>query len=164
MGILPDICDPLQDFGLPKENYDTDGVIDPATDVEFSEWENMAVAIAAMSRTAARAIVHIKFTAGAPAVEAYDSSWGSAVGVRPTPTDNGVGDTTLTWAAAGYPDLNPTPARQVTRTPAFRFADVEILGSTPHLHSVEVTANTIRVYTTTHAGVAGDVDFYLFVY
>lgn len=161
MAVLPSVPDPIQDFGLPKNNYDDDGVIDPETEVPYDEYEAMAVCHAAGGRTGKRALVHVKFTGGAPAIEWYDSMWGNDVAVQPGIADNGVGDTTLTWAAAGYNDLNPTPARRVRHAPAFKHAQVTPIGSTPYIVSVDVTTNTVRVYTTTHAGGAADVDFYL---
>jgi hypothetical protein len=161
--MLPNVSDPQTDYGLPKANRDTLGPVDPSKECDFAEWERLAVDMAAACHVLPRAIVYVT-NAGAPAVADYDSVWGDAVGVTPTVTDNGVGDTTLTWTAGGYADLNPTPARRVTRAPAFRFAHATSASATGRIGSVVWTANTVRVYTTTHAGAADDCDFCVFVY
>lgn len=161
--MLPNVCDPQSDYGLPKSDADTLGPVDPTTECAADEYESLCVDAAALTHTGARAIVYVT-NAGAPAITDYDSCWGDAVGVTPTVTDNGVGDTTITWTAAGYDDLNPTPARRVQRAPAFRFAHAQTASATPRLTGVVWTANTVRVVTTTHAGAADDCDFIVFVY
>ena len=161
--MLPNVCDPQADYGLPKTNADSLGPVDPTTECDAAEYERLCVDVAAMSHCNPRAIVYVT-NAGAPAITDYDSVWGDAVAVTPSVTDNGAGDTTITWAVGGYDDLNPTPARRVTRAPAIRFAHACSASATGRIASVTWTANTVRVYTTTHAGVADDCNFCVFVY
>jgi hypothetical protein len=162
--MLPNVSDPATDYGLPKNNRDTQGPVDPTKELDYAEYERLATDMAANTHTAPRAWVYVTFAAGVPSVSTFDSVWGSAVAVKPSITDNGAGDTTLTWTAAKYDDLNPTPARRTTRAPAFRCAVATVAEATPRIISATWTANTVRVYTTTHAGVADDCNFVVVVY
>jgi hypothetical protein len=160
--VLPDVCDPQATYGLPFSNYDTAGVINPETELEASLYESLAVDVAAASHTVPRAIVHVHFAAGAPSVYAYDSVWGNDPTIYPAVTDGGVGIVTLTWLAGGYADLNPTPARRVTRAPNFRF--VQVQPQVAGMSQVAWTANTVTIAIFDHTHAAADNDFIVFVY
>lgn len=162
--MLPNPPDPTTDYGLPKENRDALGPVDPHKEIDANEYERLAVDMAAAGHCVPRAMVKFTNTGGTTEVTDWDSVWGSSVSVKPTFTDNGAGDITITWAAAGYPDLNPTASKQVTTAPNFRFAHAMPITTTPTLHiAVSLTSNTVRV-TSYDGAVMKDCDFYVFVY
>lgn len=156
--------DPTTDYGLPFSNYDPDGVIDPTTECDASYFEKLAVDTAAMTHVMPKAVIIVEIVSG-PDADIYDyrSVWGDAVEVFPVVLYNSTGDITVTWSPSGYPDLNPTPSRQVTIAPAFYAAHVQADGNkrTP---TVTVTPNSVNVKTFDAAGAAEDQQFTLWVY
>lgn len=160
--MLPTIADPQADYGLPKNNRDARGPVDPRKEVDYAEYERAMVDLAAMSHTCPRAIVGVVCGGGAAAVSWVRSVWGDTLAVTPAIAYAAAGDTTLTWAVGGYPDLNPTPARQVTRAPAFVAAHCEKHG--PGFHKLTLTANTLRVETFDELFAAQDEDYVVWVY
>jgi len=165
--MLPNVSDPAE-YGLPKTNYDTEGPIDPETEIDASEYEPMAVDVAAHTHTAVRAIVVCSVAGGVVTVDSYRSVWGDEVAVRPVATYNAPGDFTLTWAPGGYPDLNPTVDRRVTRASGFIAAHADVYDSAGGLartaRARTVTANAVRVLTFDEAAAAADFGFMLWVY
>ena len=159
--MLPNVSDPAE-YGLPKTDYDSNGVVDQETEVLAAEWEAMGVDVAAMSHVSPKAIVVCTVAGGAVTITAYRSVWGDTLAVRPVATYTGAGDYTLTWSAAGHPDLNPTPARCVTRAPSFIAATVT--PASVVFQTITTTANTVRVVFTNSAGAATDANFALLVY
>lgn len=160
--MLPVTSDPQADYGLPKANRDNRGPVDPRKEVDYTEYERAMVDVAAMTHTAARAMVKVICGGGAAAASLVRSCWGDTIAVTPSIVYNAAGDTTLTWTVGGYPDLNPTPARQVTRPPAFVAAKCEPQG--PGFHKLTLTANTLRVQTWDQTYAANDQDYVVWVY
>lgn len=165
--MLPNVSAPSE-YGLPKTNYDSNGVVDPETELDAPEYERIAVDVAAMSHVSPRAIVVCTVAGGVVTIAAYRSVWGDEPAVWPVATYNGAGDYTLTWAAGGYADLNPTVTRRVTRAPNFIAADVVVndstgvLARTARVHTV--AANSARVLVFDAAEAAIDVGFTIWVY
>lgn len=161
--MLPNVCDPVE-YGLPKTNYDTNGVVNPETELDASEYEPVAVDVAAMSHVAPRAIVYVNLVVGGATILDYDSVWGDAPAVTPVAARSAQGVVTVTWAASGYNDLNPTPARQVQRAPNIRFAHASGCGVSAAHCTCTWIANVATVYVWDAAGAALDGDFVLVVY
>jgi hypothetical protein len=165
--MLPGISDPTE-YGLPFDDYDSDGVIDPTTEQTAAQYEKDAVDLAAMTHTAARAIVVCTVAGAAITVTSYRSVWGDAAGVYPTATYTGAGNYLLTWLVGGYPDLNPTVARRVTRAPAFVAAGAiaNAIGVVAGIMvpQTAVTANTVVVQIRNSADALADASFTVWVY
>lgn len=161
--MLPNTSDPQTDYGLPYDDYDPNEVVDPRTEQSAAFAEASLVDLAGLTMVSPRAYVHVS-NDGTPAIEAHAAVWGSSDTVKPTISKTGDGVVVLTWAlSGGYPDLNPTPARQVYRTPAFKWAQVTAYGTQAYFATAIVTSNTVTVYTFDASGVAADNDFYLIV-
>ncbi|MFA4900978.1 MAG: hypothetical protein WC563_15775 [Brevundimonas sp.] len=137
-------------------------MIDPETDLDFSEYEAMATDVAASTHVLPRAIVIVAVGGGAAAVTAYRSVWGDEPAVWPTVAYNNVGDTTLTWVAGGYPDLNTTPARRVTRAPAFIACQIQSVKA--GFNDPTLTSNTLRVETFDELFAADSQQYTAFLY
>ncbi len=165
--MLPNVSDPTE-YGLPFKDYDSNGVVDHETEQTAAQYEKHAVDVAALSHTCPRAIAVCSVAGGVVTVDAYRSVWGDTAAVYPRTTYNGPGDYTLTWLPAGYPDLNPTVSRQVTRAPAFIAGHVNVYDTAGGLlrsaRVMSVTANTARVLTFDESGAADDFGFMLFMY
>ena len=119
-----------------------------AGEPQAATWNNFVRVHAGRERTGESVRVTINFDGGgAPFVE-------SAVGMRTTLvptdfslTDNGVGDTTIEWAVTLLPPQTMLPcAFQHSLTPG-------CIGATAP------TGISVRVVSTTHAGVADDIPF-----
>lgn len=161
MGQLPDILS-TDDCGLPKNDFSF--VTNPLTDESYEEHEAHVVGVAAMSHTAARALVYVNGDGGGnESIVDHRAVWGDTVGVKPTLTRNGTGDYTLTWASA-YDDLNPTPARVVSHTVNIEFAVATITQDVVGHICVTWTANTVTVKTYDAASAAADYDFVVAVF
>jgi len=99
--------------GLGGELVDLAPVVDPTTDLPAEAMNELRSDAAAMTRTAARAVV--VFTAGAvPAVTMHDAVWGNTPGVKPTVVRSMAGVYVVTWPAS------VTDARGVSRGVALR--------------------------------------------
>jgi hypothetical protein len=79
-------------------------------------------------------------------------------------TYHGAGQYTATWTVGGYPDLNPTPGRQVTRAPNFVCGVVTAREYSARYGAVQCTANTAGIRIYNDAGAAADANFVLLVY
>ena len=162
--MLPDRSDPATDYGLPFSDADPNGVVNSETEQPALLYEAHAVDSAAATMTVPRAIAFVVTYA------LYDHTavWGESASVAPTLTHVGTGIYRLTWSAAGYPDLNPTPSRRVTRVPNFRFAHAQLIHTTGNpsvCTRVLWTSNTVEVwFNETAAGTAKDCDFVVFAY
>lgn len=166
--MLPNTSDPQTDYGLPYDDYDPNGVVNPRTEQSASFAENSLVDIAALTMVAPRAHVHV-LNANVAIINWHSAVWGDTDAVKPTISRTSAGVVVLTWAlSGGYPDLNPTPARKVYRTASFHWAQVtpnqERDNLTDCIHArVEITSNSATVYTFNNSGVALDCDFFLTV-
>ena len=158
---LPTNLDPQTDFGLPKENYAD--IVDPETEIDYDEFENLAIGLAGVSHTAPRAMVVVSAAGASSAarVKMHDAVWGDTNTVRPTVTATATGVFTITWSTS-YVDLNPTASRQVSAAVSFKGCTVSpnALG---HAHGT-ATGNSATVSTTTLTGTASNVDFTIVCY
>jgi len=159
---LPDILDPSTDFGLPKSNYKP--IADPTKEVDFAEYERLAIAVAGLSYSCPKAWVKISAaaaTAGAMLID-HSAMWGDSSSVKPTIARASTGSFTITWSAA-YADLNPTISRQVT-------ASVSLNGGvlTPMARAgdwyVTCAANVATVNIYDISGDVSNINFFLAVY
>jgi hypothetical protein len=163
--MLPDRTLP-GDYGLPFSDLDPMGVLDEETEQAASLYEAHAVDSSALTMVCPRAIAHV-IVGTSPffitSVADHTAVWGEAASVAPVVARNSAGNYTLTWDASGYPDLNPTPERQNTRAPAFRFA-MACAAQSGYAPAVSWTSNTVTVAFTDDAGVAADTGFVVMVY
>jgi hypothetical protein len=157
---LPGILDPEDDFGLPKENYSH--VRDPRKDLDFNEYERMAVAVSMLSYTAPRCWAIISGAAAAGAmVRDHRAVWGETSAVVPTCTATATGTYKITFPAS-VTDLNPT-ASSVT-TSAVQFSTMQVCMHEVGISHATCAANVITVFTKTHAGTAAAKNFTVFGY
>lgn len=163
--MLPVTSDPQADYGLPKTNRDASGPVDPSKEVDFADFERAMVDLAAMSHTAARATFLLIVSGGAASIGNYRSVWGDTAAVTPAVAYIGAGNVTVTWAVGGYPDLNPTPGRQVTRAPAFQGAQLTFFQAGHWEAPVQsVNANSIQTWTYAVGGAPTDAVLYVTMY
>lgn len=162
--MLPNVSAPSE-YGLPKSDYDSNGVVDPETECLAAEYEAMGVDVAALTHVSPKAIVVCTVAGGVVTIAAYRSVWGDEMAVQPSVVYNAAGDYTFTWAVGGYPDLNPTVARRVTRAPNL-IAGVVVPSNSVNVHgvNVSVTANVATVELVNAANVNMDANFTLWVY
>lgn len=159
--MLPNKTAPAS-YGLPKSNYDT--VIDPTTELNAeTEFEPMAVDVAAMTYVAPRAWAFVAGDPVTPVVSYHSAVWGDTSGVKPAITRAAAGDYTITWTAS-QTDLNPTPARATSRAIAFTGAVVTIQGTAGGFGSALTTANTVRIMLFDKTGAADDIDAFVVVF
>lgn len=158
---LPSTLDPSNDFGLPYSNYAP--VADPTTDLSASSFENLAIAAAALTHTAPRAWAVVSGAATTAGVMLVDHAamWGDTNAVKPTVARVSTGAYTLTWASA-YPDLNPTPARQVTAAVSLRTATLQMHEQGRGI--VTVSGNVATVSTFANTTTAANKRFTVWVY
>lgn len=147
--MLPNVSDPTVDFGLPYSNYDTQGVINPETEVDASYFENQCVDVSALTHVCPRAIIYLTWVATVPIISVYDSVWGDDPTIWPIATNlAGSGNVKFTWDPAGYYDLNPTVARRVKRAPTIRMATAH--PTVAGMCDVSWTSNTVSVHIYDH--------------
>ncbi len=97
-----------------------------------------------MAKVTPATIISVRFSGGAPFI--YKHSQVRTSDATLTPADNGVGDTTITWAANSFPPELVEPR-------------VSINGPTPGMASVELVANGVHVVTLDSSGAAADLPF-----
>lgn len=160
--MLPNVLDPQDTFGLPKENYSQ--VRNPRTDLAAEEYERMAVNVSMLSYTAPRAwaVVSGSATAGA-LIRHHRAMWGESSSVVPTCTATATGVYKLTWPAS-VNDLNPTASSVTTVATQFYGATVT-LQATGGICTAKVTGACVAyVYTKNVGGTAAAKDFFVTVY
>lgn len=117
--------DPSTDFGLPKSNFKP--VVNPTTDLDASEYEEVAVTLAGYTMAADKAWVAVSAGTAASTsgqmLKAHGAIWGNTSTVAPTVARASTGSYTITWATS-YTDINPTPARVSTAAVNLEFASV----------------------------------------
>lgn len=98
----------------------------------------------------------IRFNAGAPYIASVRSMRSSLTTASfAAPTDNGAGDTTISWApiAASFPPKNREPGVELIGDGDYRVPTTDT-----------TTANTVRVRTRDGTGALVDAPFYVHVY
>jgi hypothetical protein len=123
----------------------------PPDDVEHftaGGWNQIVKVLSALARTAAACKIEVRFSGGAPVIQRV-SALGSAITTATfTPTDNGMGDTTITWPADTFPPHVCSPTGLTLFSSSTNVVDG---------HVEEVT-NGIRVRTKS-GGAAADIPF-----
>jgi hypothetical protein len=159
--MLPNKTTPAN-YGLPKSNFDY--VVDPNTEIDvLTEYEPLVVDVSALTYVAPRAWIRVNADSSAPTIVSHSAMWGDANGVVPTLTRNATGNYTVSWATA-YNDMNPTPARQTSRSVNFLGAQATREDTAGFIRAFPATANTVNVFTSNATNVADDEDFFLVVY
>lgn len=113
---------------------------------EAGAWNNLVRIAAASCRMLPLATVEISFAAGAPYVSGVTSMRTSIAAADFSLTDNGVGDTTIEWAATLLPPMTKAPKVYVNGTTVGASC-----ASAPTALSVQVV--------TEHSGAAADLPF-----
>ncbi|MGN6107660.1 MAG: hypothetical protein ACTHU0_21300 [Kofleriaceae bacterium] len=106
-------------------------------------WQHLLRGLGAVTATLK---LEVRFSAGTPAVHALLATKDGLEVDDFVVTDNGTGDTTITWPADAIPPTTITPG-------------VRIRGATCAIGQAEYVTNGVRVYTFNAAGVATDADF-----
>jgi len=118
-----------------------------AGEPEAAAWDNFVRLHAGAARMLPTARIGIYYNAGAPTIGALVAMRTSIAATDFVVTDNGVGDTTISWAAGILPDQIQSPMAAVN-------------GTTPDLiKASKPTALSVNVVTTDHAGGAVDAPF-----
>jgi hypothetical protein len=118
-------------------------------------FNQMTMQASAIAKVVNAALVNVQFTAGTPAV-AQVTAAGSAVDVPTfTLTDNGNGDTTVTWPAQSSPPTVPLPVANAIAT---------AVSTSSRLITTTAVTNGVRVRTWNAAGTATDTDFSLYIF
>lgn len=137
----------IGDVGGGQKTDDlTYGAIDPITMPSAEEDNQKQFLLVAYGKVVANAKVTVHFSGGTPSV-AQASGCGSAVvpGLF-TVTDNGTGDTSVTWPAGSFPA-------------AIADHEAHVTGATVGQIACETISNGARIRTTGTTGTAADLAF-----
>lgn len=146
----------LADLGGAEKRNDARYPPDPVTMPTAPDWNQFAVLFEGMNKLVPFIEFEIRFSAGAPYIASVRSMRSSLTTASfAAPTDNGVGDTTISWApiATSFPPKNREPSVELIGDGDFRYPTADTS-----------TANTVRVRTRDGAGALADVPFYVRVY
>lgn len=139
------------DAKVDDANYPPDEDEDPTA----AGWNQKAKQIPALAKSAAVAVLYVKFTAGDPVIQQASGPGAAVVPALFTPTDNADGDTTIAWPADSFPTSVCAPA------------GFTLIGSaaptTGFSHRIEVLTNSIRVRTW-DGTTPTDMDFTLMLF
>lgn len=138
--------------GLGKKNHAT-FTPNPVTMPTAEDWLEIVRMLVAAWSTAPVGVIPVTFIAGAPIVGTPSCGNPAIVAATITPTDNGAGDTTLTWPANTFPNAICNPAVILNVTTGNWCMPRVIVGS-----------NSVQVQTPNNAGTLADANFTLFVF
>jgi hypothetical protein len=93
----------IDDVGGGAKIEDTEGAADPQLDPTAADFNQMAKQLVAIRKVTPAFLVEILFPAGAPSINNFVCTSGSVISSALTLTDNGNGDTSITWAANTFP-------------------------------------------------------------
>ena len=131
----------------------TTGYIGP--DMPYADQLNTTSILAkVLAGVAPVAIIEVHFSAGTPSIYAVQALNDTLVAGDFTPTDNGPGDTTISWAADTFPIAASSPEAKVVDTAHGSW--LQPTCSSP--------SNGVRVKTRNSAGVLTDVNFKVHIY
>ena len=82
----------------------------PLTMLAAADWNQVARLLVGFSRVLPVAVISVEITGGVPAISYFESVASNLVAGDITVTDNGAGDTSLTWTAGDFPVRNLNPA------------------------------------------------------
>jgi hypothetical protein len=115
----------------------------------------MTLQASAIAKVIHAAVLFVEFTAGAPALTQLSAA-GSLVNFGTfTVTDNGNGDTTITWPAQSSPPTVPLPVANSIATAA---------STSARIITTTAATNGVRVRTWNSAGTATDTNFALYIF
>lgn len=143
----------LDDTGGGAKEDDQEEPPNPITDPtanDFNQFSNLHVRHGAVVPVA---IVSVHFTTGTPAVFSVATVIGGVVPATFTVTDNGTGDTSLTWAANTFPSPVADP-------------DARATGATMGTATAQSITNGVRVRCSNLANppAAADINFNVYIY
>ena len=109
------------DAGIPRRRPGVDDVggfakeddqarpPNPLTMLAAADWNQISRLLVGLSKVAPVAVISVAINAGVPTIAFFASVASNLVAGDITPTDNGAGDTSLTWAADTFPVANLYP-------------------------------------------------------
>jgi len=139
----------LDDVGGGQKVNDG-GTPDPVRDPTAEDANQTALQLVALGKVMPVALLSVA-NSGAPALDRQSCAPTAPSLLTFTVTDNGVGDTSITWPAGTFPAPVAKPRAYVT-------------GATPALIAAEAITNGVRVRTRDAAGAPVDVPFDVDVY
>lgn len=148
--LTPARCPSLDDLGGAAKQDDAQYPPNPVTMATAQNWNQFARFIEGAGKMLPFCAIHVAFSGGAPGVISLDSMRSTLTTASVILTDNGNGDTTISWAAIAsqFP-----PSRRPPHV--YLVGDGSFLAPTADTS----TANTVRVRTRNSAGVLTDVAF-----
>ena len=118
---------------------------------QLNTWALLAKVLAGVAPVA---IIEVHFSAGTPSIYAVQALDDTLVAGDFTPTDNGTGDTTISWAADTFPIAASSPEAKVVDTAHGSW--LQPTCSSP--------SNGVRVKTKADGGALTDVNFKVHIY
>lgn len=140
----------LADLGGAAKRDDTQYPPDPVTMPTAQNWNCFARELEGLAKLIPFCVIQVNFDAGAPFIQSLTSMRSTLTAEQLTITDNGNGDTTISWAA--IPTAFPAPWRPPR---ADLIGDVSSLVPTCDT----TTPNTVRVKTRNSASSLVDQPF-----
>ncbi len=136
----------IDDLGGDAKQDNYEHPPDDAEHFTARGWNQLVKQVAALAKVAPSCKLEVRFSGGTPSVVRFSSPRGGLSLATFQATDNGVGDTTITWPADTFPDAVCSPTGLTLLSNA---------GAVVDGHVEEVT-NGIRVRTRS-GGAATDV-------
>lgn len=141
------------DFGGTAKVDDAEFPPNPEIHPMASEWNEKVRLLAAAWRTIPVATIPVTFIAGVPTVGTPQCGNPDLTSATFTPTDNGLGDTTISWPADTFPAATIPPVAVNNATSGFWLAPLAIPGT-----------NQVQVQTADATSTLADADFTLFIF
>ena len=140
----------LDDLGGAAKQDDADYPPNPVTMMTAVNWNFFARFFEGIGKVVPFCTIHVAFSAGAPYIVSLQSMRSSLVSGNLVLTDNGAGDTTISWAgiATSFPPANRPPRADIVGDGSFLVPTCDT-----------TTANTVRVRTRNSAGTLVDQAF-----
>ena len=137
----------LEDLGGAALEDDENDPPPDTGEMHYALMDNQVIKQAqATAKVAPGAIVSVTFSGSTPSITKAKGPGGAIATTTFTPTDNGVGDTSITHAAGALPPQDCEPEGTVN-------------GATPGMISVRSISNGVRVVTKDKDGNAVDLPF-----
>lgn len=119
---------------------------DPRTEPTAEAWNERSRVLSGLSRVSSTLKLSVTFSGGDPAVASFAQPGTNLIIGDFVPTDNGVGDTTITWPANRLPP-------SICKSMAY------LNGIAPGMIASEPVSNGVRVVTLDNAGAPADLPF-----
>lgn len=145
----------LDDLGGAAKQDDAKYPPNPVTMMNATNWNFFARFFEGIGKVVPFCTIHVAFSAGAPYIVSLQSMRASLVSGNLVLTDNGAGDTTISWAgiATSFPPANRPPRADIV-------GDGSFLAPTCDTS----TANTVRVRTRDNTNTLVDQAFVVEIY